>query len=98
MEDEPNYTYYIIQIGEQYLGNRDCECTLTGDAEQACVFTTFDTAVFQAKLVNGDVQKKIVYETELQVLTEHHYAEYKELPLAEREKIAMFCQQLIEET
>jgi len=94
MQDEPNYIYYIIQVGEQFAANRDCEYALTEDEEQARAFTTHDAAVLQANGINGIVQQRTVYETELQALTEQHHAEYVTLPLAEREEIVLFCQQL----
>lgn len=90
------YTYYIIQVGDQFIANQYCHCDVTDDEEQALAFTNLEEATLYANVHNGIVEKRCIDDYELQILTEQHYTEYVKLSVEERREISMFCRGLVE--
>ena len=90
------YTYYIIQVGDQFIANQYYHCDVTNDEEQALAFTSLEEATFYANVHNGIVEKRCVDDCELQMLTEQHYMEYVKLSVEERREISIFCREIAE--
>lgn len=96
MKEPLNYTYYVIQVGDKFIANQYCDTALTDDEDQALVFTDFQEATLYASAHHGVVAKRCVDDCELQMLTEQHYMKYMKLSEEEREKMAIFCRELVE--
>ncbi|MEG0258331.1 MAG: hypothetical protein RR595_02435 [Lysinibacillus sp.] len=94
MERKSDYIYYLIQVGEQFVANRDCECSFIEDEEQARAFIDITAANGAAIEVDGIVVTRKVRYEELEELSVQQKVEYEAFSKDERNKIAAFCKEL----